>query len=140
MGLTVPKRTNASRLRDLLLYVVIGLVCVGAVWLLAAYDKATDAIVLNWVGLGAVIAIVYITAIHQGRALRRKPRFWYGLGFALLAEVGVGTLVLWNAPRLSVLVWGLLYPINAAAVEAFLKWWLGGDTARWEVRRGPTRS
>jgi hypothetical protein len=69
------------------------------------------------------MAIVYVTAIHDGRSSWASMRFWSGLAAAALVEIGLGTLVLWNAPRLSTWVWAGLYPINLVALEQFLRWW-----------------
>jgi len=128
------KHTTASRLRDLLSYVAIGLLCVGVVCLLAVYGarkgESNSPVILNWIGLGGVMAIVYIGAIHHSRTLWKNRRFWSGLTLAFLAQVAIGTVVLWSAPRLSVWMWAGLYPINAIALEAFVKRWLLNNSPR----------
>jgi hypothetical protein len=121
-------RNGGSRIKDFVAYVVIGVACVGIIWLLAMHTGKRgvppSSTSVNWLGLGAVMAIVFITAIHEHRHAWRSFRFWIAWTSALVVEAALGVVILWNAPRLTAWVWGFLYPVNAGAVDVFIGWWL----------------
>lgn len=137
------RRSIGSQIKDLLAYAAIGVACVAVIGFLGAHttkwSEPASARLLNGLGLAGVLTIVFITAIHDHRSAWASLRFWTGWTSALLVEATVGVLALWNAPRLTVWVWGLLYPVNAAAVEIFIGWWLQERSAVRDVRGGPTR-
>jgi hypothetical protein len=138
----VVKRAFGDRLYDLLLYVTIGVLCVAITFTVAFYGtkkgEPTSPVLLNWLGLGGVMTIVYVQAICEHRKLWKSMRFWSGLTLAVFVEIGMGTLALWSAPRLSVWLWGGFYPVNAVAVEEFLNRWLATRPAHGALRGGPT--
>jgi hypothetical protein len=140
----VVKRTIASQLRDLALYVAAGVVSVAAVILLSIYDTrkgvSPNPARVNWLMLGFVITVAFIMAIHEGWRLRRKRHFWLGLGLALIVDIACGVLVLWNAPQIPVFVWVAVY-LNAIAIDQFMRWWLRDmdSVAHRALRGGPTK-
>ena len=137
------QRTIASQLRDLSAYVAIGVALLGLIWVLAAHTakrgQPPSPTLLNWLGLGGMMAIVFISAIHDHRRDWGNVRFWTAWMSALLAEVTVGVLILWNMPKLTVWVWAMLFPVNAGALEMFVVWWLQGHGSIRGERGGPTR-
>jgi len=83
----VVKRAFGDRIRDLLLYVVIGVLCVAITFALAVYGtkkgEPTSPVLLNLLGLGGVMTIVYIQAIYEYRKFWKSMRFWSGLTLAV---------------------------------------------------------
>jgi Na+-driven multidrug efflux pump len=136
------KRTIASQLRDLAVYVGVGVAMLVGVWGLVAYDTGRGApsnpARVNWLSLGFVTCIVYINAIHEGRRFRRRPRFWTGLGIALLVQVVGAVVVLWNAPRVPVFIWTIAALANMAVVGGFMHWWLRSGLVSRKAAGGPT--
>ena len=105
------KRKAGDRLRDFLLYVAISLSLVAAIILFAAHQAKTGqaaGLPLNWLGFAAMTALVFGDAIRITRRQWRQRRFWLLLGVAFLVQVSVGAALLWNAPRMSTLVWVVL--------------------------------
>jgi len=123
------KRNFRAVLRDLFLYVAVALLVVAIAFALGALTAKMNEppdILLNWVGLGGVMTIVYATAIYKYRAMWKSSRFWSGITLAMLFEIGLGIVALWSVPRISTLFWGMLvYPANVVTVNEFLTRWLG---------------
>src|SRR5437899_2599949 len=98
------KRRVARRLRDLALYVGIGVAVSTAAWAFGFYTaRAGHSITdfeLNWLALAGATALVFGETIRTSRRLWRKRRFWYVVAAAFIVQLGLGTAVLWRAPRL----------------------------------------
>ena len=119
--------TRKSAARDFLLYVVIGLAMVAATWLYAGYqarNRLEPGLPLNWLGFAAMTALVFGDAIRTTRRASRKGRFWLLLVAAFAIQVGIAALALWNAPRMSTMVWAVFIPLDAFALGAFLQCFL----------------
>jgi hypothetical protein len=103
----VASRTIGRLIRDLVLYSAVGLVCVGVLILVAFYGSRRGEPIsptfLNWIGVGGVMAIVYPTAILDGRAHWSSMSFWYGLTLALLLQLG-GAYPVTEWPKMSLVV------------------------------------
>ena len=112
---------SARRFRDFVIYIGIGVALVAVVMAFASYEarsgRATTPFELNGIGLAGTTAVVFGEIIRTNRRSWRKARFWCVLGAALVAQLGVGTLFLWDAPRLSTLIWGIVLPLDYAVVE-----------------------
>jgi len=139
----MPKRTLASQLRDLAIYVGVAFGMLLGVWVLVAYDirrgGPPDPARVNWLILGLVTCVVYINAIHEGGRLRRSPRFWGGLGLALLVQLVVEVAALWKAPRIHVYIWTIAALLNMAVLDLFMRWWLMAGSTRRGLSGGRTR-
>jgi hypothetical protein len=137
------KRTIASQLRDLAIYVGVGVAMLVGVWALVAYDTSrgtpSNPARVNWLILGLVTGIVYINAIHEGRRFRRRPRFWAGLGIALLVQVVGSVVALWNAPKIPVFIWTIAVMANMAVVGGFMHWWLTIGIKGHRLTGGPRK-
>jgi hypothetical protein len=122
------KRRVANRVRDFALYVSLGVARVAAAWLDGAYQARNDlepGLPLNWIGFAAPTLLVFGDAVRSMRRAWRTPRLWSLLAAALAIQVVVGTLLLWNAPPMSTMVWALLIPLDAFALTGFLHVFLG---------------
>ncbi len=113
-----------QRLRDYVVYVAIGIA-----WLaiLAAFafhradtGRSLSPFDLNALAFLSTTAIVFGTVVFAGRRAWRRRRFWSAIGVALVLQVGLGMLLLWQAPKLPALAWGILFPVNCAAVEMWI--------------------
>jgi len=119
------KRRFAKRSRDFAIYVGIGVTAVAAVWAFAFYTARPGRSItdfdLNWLALAGTTALVFGETIRAGRRLWRQTRFWYVVAAALVVQLGLGTAVLWRAPRISTLVWGcIVFPATFAALQAVM--------------------
>jgi hypothetical protein len=129
------RRPVGLLVRDYISYAAIAVGVVGVIGALALYTAkrggAPDPVVLNWIGLGGVMMIVYVTAIQKNRARWQHARLWSGLILALLVEIGMGIVILRSAPRIATLLWAfLVLPVNTFAVDQFLNLWLGSTERR----------
>jgi len=137
----VARRKPGSRLRDFLLYVAISLGVVAAIILFAAHQAKTGqsaGLPLNWLGFAAMTALVFGDAIRITRRAWTQPRFWLLLGLAFIVQVTVGTLLLWNAPRMSTLVWAFFIPLDYAALGGYLSLFVKAGRSPDRVPGGPT--
>jgi hypothetical protein len=132
-------RKVASRATDFVLYVAIAAAVFGAIWFYAGYQARNGlapGLPLNWLGFAGMTLIVFGDAVRSTRRASRTSRFWLLLGAALATQVGVGTLILWNAPRMSTLIWAVLISLDGFALATFLRVFLGGPPN--QVAGGPT--
>ena len=132
-------RKGANRVRDFALYVAISLAVVVAAWLYGVYQATHElepGLPLNWLGFTAMTILVFADAVRSTRRAWRTQRLWLVLGAALATQVGVGVLVLWNAPQMSTMVWAVLIPLDAFALGGFLHLFLGGPPN--QIAGGPT--
>ena len=131
-----------SRIRDFVIYLAIAVAVYAAIVIFAFNTRhpITD-LEFNWMGLAGVTAIVFGETIRTSRRLWRNARFWYVVAAALIVQFGLGTAVLWRAPRLSTLVWGcIIFPANFAALQACIAHFTRVRPVVPAVRRGPTTS
>ena len=73
------KRSVGNLMRDSASYVTIAIVVVGIIVALGAYTakgESPSPVVLNWIGLGGVMTIVYVCSNSKNRALWTNARFW----------------------------------------------------------------
>jgi hypothetical protein len=132
-------RKVASRARDFVLYLAIAAAVFAAIWLSAGYQARNGlepGLPLNWLGFAAMTLIVFGDAVRSTRHASRTSRFWLLLAAALATQVGVGTLILRNAPRMSTLIWAVLIPLDGFTLAKFLRVFLGGPPN--QVAGGPT--
>jgi hypothetical protein len=112
---------------------------VAATWLYGAYQARNNlepGLPLNWLGFAAMTLLVFGDAVRRMRRAWRTARLWLLLAAALGIQVGVGTLILWNAPQVSTMVWAALIPFDAFALAGFVHVFLGRPPN--QIAGGPT--
>ena len=93
-----PSHSRRRRLRDLLLYVLIAVALVTAIFVFAAYDDRhgrTPQLPIKWLAFAGLTMIVFGYTIQEHRAQWKSQQFWR---FLLLLFVGhilaVGSILL----------------------------------------------
>ena len=109
-----------KRVRDLLLYVGIGVAVALAIFLGSAYIGRSGDQVFRWVGLGANTLVVFGYTLVQYTAYFRRRKFWVlvslFLCIHLLAFISVlETIVVWRLPW-----WAVITPAEFVAIGAAL--------------------
>ena len=84
------------RLADLILYVLIAIVVLGAFAFYGIYQarhgQHSD-LPLKWIAFGVLTAIVFGYTIRDNRMSWKQSRFWAGLLSAFVAHLGLGFLL-----------------------------------------------
>ena len=118
---TAPGR-RSRRVRDLILYVVIGVAFAVVLWEFGFHATSREAIAvtLKWAFFAGVTAIVLGEAIHRNRRLWRSRRFWLLLGAFGAVQSVLGIVLLWGVPKVPAIYWGLLLPLNYILLDKYL--------------------
>jgi hypothetical protein len=119
------RRNRLGRVRDFLLYVVVGLGMVAAVVLLAVFTRIVPDSLFKWLGFAAMTALVFGDTIRTSRRWWGQPRFWLLLGAFLGAQCGLGTLILWTVTKVPTILWAFLIPLDYVALNAYLGFFFG---------------
>ena len=138
------KRGIASRVWDFVLYIGISVTVIAVVIASAFYTarpgRPITAFQFNWMALAGTTAIVFGETIRTTRRLWGKPRFWYVVAAGLVVQLGLGTAILWEAPRISTLIWGLMvFPLTFAALNASIEHFTRDQPSQAIVQGGPTK-
>src|SRR5580704_12493851 len=89
-------KTKTGRVRDFLLYCLIGLLVAGIAVLIGFYQAkavlpATSS--LKWVGFSGMTAFAFGYVIRYSRRFWRQSRFWWVLALLLALHLGLGFLI-----------------------------------------------
>lgn len=114
------RRKTLGRIRDFLLYVVVGVGTVAAVALLAVFTRTVPDRLFKWLGFAAMTALVFGDTIRTTRRRWGSLRFWLLLGAFFAAQCGLGILLLWTVAKVPTMLWALLIPLNYIALSAYL--------------------
>lgn len=107
-------RVARGRVRDFLLYIVIGVLAVLATGLYELHQAKTHGspnLPLKWMGFGAISLVVFGYAIRSNRANWRKSEFWGPLAAFAFVHFAVGLTLL---SRLATMPMILLGPLCLA--------------------------
>jgi hypothetical protein len=123
-------RPRSNRLRDIFLYVMIGLLLVAVVSLYAIYQAKSGGppgLPLKWLGFGGMTLIVFGYAIRYYKFLWASGRFWTLLSsfWVVHSLVAIGILVRVRAIPLA--VYAVLTLIEYAILRAYIDRFVPGQ-------------
>jgi hypothetical protein len=124
--MTAPRR--ARRIRDLFLYVVIATGVVASAFLFAAYQVRTGqtpGLPIKWLGFAAMTGLVFGDTIRATRHCWRNRRFWLLLSVFLAVQACLGIFLLSRVPKVPLVLYIVITPLNYAALSACLNFCLG---------------
>ncbi len=113
-----------GRIRDFLLYVVLGIALVAGVASLAVFTSTDPDRLFKWLGFAVMTALVFGDTIRVNRHLWRSLRFWLLLGAFFAVQCGLGILLLWTVTKVGAVLWALLIPLNYLALSTYLGFFL----------------
>ena len=123
----MPRQTRSGRIKDWLLYVVIGVLIVSSVWMFAMHQARTGGspnLPLKWLGFAGMTAIVFGYAIRACRRSWGKQKFWVLLGLFFAVHSGLGALVLTRVPTVPLVLYAVLTGIEYVVLAAYLGFFL----------------
>ena len=123
------RRTRKGRIKDFLLYTLVGIGSVTAVILIAVFTRVESDSLFKWLGFGVVTALVFGDTIRTNRCQWRNQRFWFFLGVFFAAQCGLGISLLSTVTKVPAIYWGLFFPLNYGVLAAYLAFFL-------DLRRG----
>jgi hypothetical protein len=140
---TVSRRRAAARAKDFILYIAIAVTVFTVLIAFAFYTAKTGrpitAFELNWIALAGTTVLGFGETIRISRRLWRARRFWYVVAAGLFVQLGLGTVILWDAPRISTLIWGcLVFPATFAALQAGIARFTRDRASHATEHGGPT--
>ncbi len=115
--------TVRRRLRDLLLYCLIGilLVVVGGVYAVHQGRLGrTSGLPLKWLGFGIMSALVFGNAIRHSEPFWRSRRFWGPLVLFSILHFGLGFVVLLRLRQVGLIEFFFATLIENALLNAYL--------------------
>lgn len=86
-----------AKIKDFLIYVLIGIGIVAALMLYASYlvkTKESASSSSKWIWFLIMTALIFGNALRHSKPSWRFPRFWWGLTFFVVFHFVVGILVL----------------------------------------------
>ncbi len=113
----MPVASTARRLRDIAIYVAIGLLVVIAAFLYQDNFGRDTTPVAKWGGLFGMTAILFGYAAASHKPLFRSPRFWGVLAGLLVIHVSIFVVVLLRATEWKVLWFVILFPIENIIID-----------------------
>lgn len=116
-------RARLKRLRDVSLYVLVGLAVVAAALLYAPYHRpGNDGIIDKWVGLTFNTLVLFGYTIRRSRSLWRIPSFWICLT-ALFAVHLLGFIWILLHVDTWRLIWFIgMYPLETPLINLAILW------------------
>ena len=118
----VPKG-HSSRLRDFVIYVLIGLlVVVGVLWFAEHSDETGAESLGKWGGLTLNTLILYGYVINGSRAFWRVWAFWLATASVLMLHLLVFAVIFKHADHWSVGWFLLMYPIELPVLTIICDW------------------
>jgi hypothetical protein len=118
------RRTRTGEVRDLLLYVLVGVGAVTGVSLVAVFTKVDFNSLFKWLGFGVVTALVFGDTIRTSLHHWRRRRFWVLLGIFFAVQCGLSIPLLWTVTKVPAIYWGLFFPLDYGALAAYLAYFL----------------
>ena len=113
---------RAKRLRDLGIYVVVGLIFAGAIlfWGANHSDRTGAQVVGKWGGLAANTLIVFGYLIRHNRLRFKQTSFWVTLVVLIFVHLAILIRVLENFQDWRVAWWIVITPIEYAIIATTL--------------------
>jgi hypothetical protein len=112
------------RIKDFLLYTLIGIGVVTATSLFAFHTRVEVDSFFKWLGFGVVSALVFGDTIRTNRRQWRNQRFWVLVGVFLAVQSGLGIVLLSTVTKVPTIYWGLFFPLDYGVLAAYLAFFL----------------
>ncbi len=116
-------RTTLMKLKDLLLYCVIGVLVAGTAMLLGIYRaraRLSPGLSVKWLGFAIMTAFVFGNAIRYSRPAWGSPKFWMLLVLFSILHFGLGFLVVSKLANVGLIHFALATPVEYFALTACL--------------------
>jgi len=112
-----------KRLRDLLLYALVGLAVVVTIVIYAPYGRAGDGEIFGkWLGLAGNTLILFGYSVKSNRRLWRLLPFWISLAACLVLHLAVFIWILLVVDQWKVLWFLIMYPVETPLIEVAVNW------------------
>jgi hypothetical protein len=122
---------KAKRIRDFVIYIVIGLaVGLGTVWYAFHFKTHNTEALVKWIGFSGITAILFGYAIHAHRNFLRSAGFWMVMSLLLAVHLVGFIFVLRRTQRWPLLWFVFIYPIENFAIL----WVLSVSSGLWRGR------
>ncbi len=118
---------RSSTMKDLLLYIAIGVLVVIAGMIFAFHQAKTGGspnLPLKWLGFAGMTAIVFGYGIRSSRRLWGKQKFWVLLSFFFAVHSSLGTFALTRVQVVPLAFYAILTPIEYVVLTAYLSFFL----------------
>jgi cell division protein FtsW (lipid II flippase) len=116
-------RTGQKRLRDLGLYILIGLVvAVGLLLYLPHSQTSDEEAITKWGGLAGNTLILFGYTISRHKPLRRVQSFWATLIALLIVHLAIFVPLLLRVEHWKVLWFVAMYPIETPLIDMAVYW------------------
>jgi hypothetical protein len=115
------------KVRDLLLYGVIGILIAAAAILGGIYNaraRLSHETITKWIGFGIMTALVFGNGIKFSRHLWNRRMFWIVLGGFVVLHLIVGVLAVSKAEKVGLLAFAVATPIEYFALVNLVEWFL----------------
>lgn len=120
----VARRTRMGELRDLILYVLIGIGVLLVLWALTEFTRIDDDSLSKWLGLGFVTPCVLGEGIRANRRHWKNRRFWLLLALFFIVQTAAAIPVFLTVARFKAIYWGLFFVIDCGLLAAYLAYFL----------------
>lgn len=123
MNIMRSHRATRARLRDLVLYVLIGVLAVLGTGLYVLHQAKTHGspnLPLKWMGFGAMSILVFGYAIRANRANWGKSEFWGPLAVFAFVHFALGLTLVSRLATLPMILLGPLFLAEYLALAIFL--------------------
>lgn len=121
------RETRWRRLRDLSLYIAIGVLFVAAAWIYAGHELeigGSGELPLGWLGFSGMTAIVFGYTVRSCRQSWKSPRLWVLLACFLIVHCGVGMAVLLRVARVPLLLFAILGAVEFEILAVYLNFFM----------------
>ena len=123
---TEPNQTHLKRrlVRDLAIYVCIGIVVVTSAVGIAVYQARHNlepGLPLKWLGFGGATAVVFGYSVRSFRRFWKSVYFWTVLGATFVIHVAIGILAVSRSPTVPLVYFAFLPPIELPLIHASVK-------------------
>lgn len=116
-------RIGQRRLRDLGLYVLIGLAITVGLFLYLPHSGASDEeAITRWGGLAGNTLILFCYAISRHKPLRKAHSFWIALAALLVLHLLVFIPLLLSVEHWKILWFIAMYPIETPLIDKAVFW------------------
>jgi hypothetical protein len=132
-------RTTSGRMKDFILYCVIGISIVTIIGLYAFHEGKlghTSGMPVKWLGFGIMTAFVFGNTIRYSGRLWHLPKFWFLLGLFSVAHFALGLVILSRISKIGLIHFAAITPLEYFALTAYLAHFLNrpNKTERVEQR------
>jgi O-antigen ligase len=120
----ISRRSRRGAIRDLLLYILIGVGVFSALFLVAVFTEVEPEPFIKWLGFAVVTALVFGDTVRANRRQWRNQRFWSLLGVFLAVQSAVGVLLLSAIGKVPPIYWGFFFPLDYGVLTACLAFFM----------------